>query len=429
MSRFFFRYEVAVAAAEEEEGESYTPTFLSPNALPAEPLRAREELSAHLNRAATLLRRDALWSTSLEQLLARSYCEALSASTNSQEQTQSMAMGANGSFARWELAARTLADRYLPSSDAANAPSSTTRRDIEASSHQVALDLALSAHVFSMKSIPGPEISARAHVEDAINVDAEPATSQGQTVSESARSDVESTAVQEPMSSATRLPPEVDFAFFAPRDVTRAENRVASNVAQHEPEESVTTLAARLLLSEWTLGTSPDAYEYHDPYAAIDAAEAAGTEATFESSNMAAASQASQSSRAPPTIGSASQSQSQGPACYSQPVGASRRPPVLGRASLGPSSQPRSSLSRAGRQTRPATQGLDASARGMPPPSAASSRSGRTSAAQQQYSQLPVGMQSQESQSQSMASQVVPGRFGARPAGSKKPGKRRVGGF
>ncbi|EKM55190.1 uncharacterized protein PHACADRAFT_208714 [Phanerochaete carnosa HHB-10118-sp] len=180
----------------------------------------------------------------------------------------------------------------------------------------------------------------------------------------------------EAMSIGIPEPPPVQFGFLRPA-VREHYGRLQEEKRREYP------LGVRLLLNEWTVGTDPHEYQYHDPYDNSEPS-AAPARAGKKTEKPSAAEVRTQPARMPPVIATAPMAP----------------PPIA-------ASQPA--------RTRPTAQSQDAS----------------TFRTRSQPTQLPPSSQSSQSQETMFPStQVLPGPFGGRPAPVKKKSvKKRMGGF
>ncbi|KZV72921.1 hypothetical protein PENSPDRAFT_750563 [Peniophora sp. CONT] len=292
--------------------------------------------------------------------------------------------------------------------------SGTSIRRERTAAQQLALDLALSSHVYAPhafstaeKATAPPSVSAS--LEDDID-----AMSQAASVMKLADDD-----------PAAQVP-DVHFGFLKPtlsNELPRKKRKGGSQSADDNDDndegEHEIPLGVRLLLSEWDVGTDPEAYEYFEPYGVdeenprpLRTRQPTQTTSQAPTQTQTQRSTQVQSQRVPPVVAA-----SQRPPTV---VATSQRPPTI-----MPSSQP-PAIHRA---VPPTTQRPGPSFLGKAPSLGAFSFS-RT----QEQSQ---GESSQASQIVP-STQVMPGPFGGRPGGrvglggaggTKKPAKKRKGGF
>ncbi|VDC06568.1 unnamed protein product [Peniophora sp. CBMAI 1063] len=280
---------------------------------------------------------------------------------------------------------------------------------------QLALDLALSSHVYAPHAFTSTaeEKAPPAPLEDDID-----AMSRAAGAMKLADDD-----------PASKVPP-VRFGFLRPSfkpDSSRKKRRTGSKArknaeeggeeGEEEEKDHEIPLGVRLLLSEWEVGTDPEKYEYVDPYG-VDG-EAPRTVLTRQG---ASESQAPTQGQTQQSIPGPSQGRVPPVVAASQRLAtvASQRPPTIMPSSQPPVIQ---------RAAPPTVQRAGPSTLGKTPSMGAFSLS--------QTQAEPSQTQASQASQVMPSTQVMPGPFGGRPGartglgagGAKKPVKKRRGGF
>lgn len=232
-------------------------------------------------------------------------------------------------------------------------PGPSIRSETEAR-EQLALDLALASDVYAPHPIKQGEPSH--HLDD----DA------FETMSRAT----------EAMSIGLPEPPAVQFSFLRP--VLQDHYDATKDI---EGKQMECPLGVRLLLSEWEVGTDPQAYQYRDPY---DSTE-------------------------PPTA---------------VPLGRGRKAPAADVKTQPPRMPPVIAIAPTGPPPVVASQPV------RPRPIAQSQGAGVVHMGSQPTQPLPASSQPSSQEMPFLSTQVLPGPFGGRPAPfKKKPAKKRMGGF